>query len=115
MKLNERILIFFLDCLSRFACRLNAHRRVVLAQKFGGFAYRNIPTRKYLALKNIDRAFPNKSAQWKTQILKKSYSFFMEQFLLFFGFPESYGQTNIKVENKNLINDALKQKKECYT
>jgi len=111
MKLNEQIMIFFLDCLSRFACRLNAHRRVVLAQKIGGFAYRNIPTRKYLAFKNIDRAFPNKSDHWKTKILKKSYSFFMEQFLFFFGFPESYSQTNIQVENKKLIDDALKQKK----
>ena len=111
MKLNERIIIFFLHCLSCLAGRINPHRRVVIAQKIGGFVYQNITTRKYLALKNIDRAFPDKSDYWKTEILKKSYSFFMEQFLFFFGFPESFSQTNIQVENKILIDDALKQKK----
>jgi len=111
MKLNERIIIFFLHCMSFLAGRINPHRRVVIAQKIGGFVYRNITTRKYLALKNIDRAFPDKSDYWKIQILKKSYSFFMEQFLFFFGFPKSYNQTNIQVENKILIDDALKQKK----
>ncbi len=111
MKLNERIIIFFLHCLSCLASRINPHRRVVIAQKIGGFVYQNITTRKYLALKNIDRAFPDKSDYWKTEILKKSYSFFMEQFLFFFGFPESFSQTNIQVENKILIDDALKQKK----
>jgi len=111
MKLNERILFFFLHCLSHLAGKINPCKRVVWAQKLGGFVYRYIPTRKYLALKNIDRAFPNKSDYWKTGILKKSYSFFMEQFLFFFGFPESYNQTNIKVKNKSLIDEALKQKK----
>ena len=111
MKLNERILFFFLHCLSHLAGKINPCKRVVWAQKIGGFVYRYIPTRKYLALKNIDRAFPNKSDYWKTKILKKTYSFFMEQFLFFFGFPESYNQTNIKVKNKSLIDEALKQKK----
>ena len=111
MKLNERILFFFLHCLSHLVGNINPRRRVVWAQNIGGFVYRNIPTRKYLALKNISRAFPNKSDYWKTQILKNSYSFFMEQFLFFFGFPKSYSQINIKVKNKILIDEALKQRK----
>ena len=52
MKLNERIMFFFLHCLSRLAGKINPCRRVVWAQKIGGFVYRYIPTRKYLALSN---------------------------------------------------------------
>lgn len=111
MKLNERIIFALLHFLSHLARRMNPYSRVVWAQKIGGFAFRNIPTRKSLALKNIGRAFPEKSRKWKTQILKNCYSFFMEQFLFFLGFPESYTQTKIKVKNKYVMDEAMKGKK----
>ncbi len=111
MKLNERIIYIFLQFISFLSQKMNPQKRSNWAQKIGGFIYHYIPLRKSTALTNIDRAFPEKSKKWKHKILKNSYSFFMEQFLFFLGFPVSFEQSNIKVKNKNILDLGIEKKK----
>ena len=111
MKLNERIIFSLLHFLSYIARRMNPSERIIWAQKIGGFAFHYIPVRKSMALKNISKAFPEKSLKWKILLLKKCYAFVLEQFLFFLGFPESFEQTNIEVQNKSVVDKAIREKK----
>ncbi len=107
MKLNERICFFLLTFLSFFVRRLTPRDRTIWAQRIGGFVFHYISLRKSVALQNIDRAFPNKSIDFKLQTLKRSYSFFIEQFLFFLGFPESYQQIKMEIKNKDILDEAI--------
>ena len=111
MKLNEYLIFLLLKFLSCLARKINLQKRVILAQKISSFIYVFAPIRKTTAKNNINRAFPKYSKKMKEHILKKSYTFFMEQFLLFLGFPESYKQYNIRVENKNIFDSNLLKKR----
>ena len=111
MKLNEHFILFILKLVSCFSQKLNSKKRLVIAQRLGSIIYCYLPLRKKIAKQNIEKAFPHYSDKHKNNILKKSYTFFIEQFLIFLGFPNSYHQYNVIVNNKVILDNNLKKNK----
>jgi len=70
-----------------------------------------IPIRKDQYINNLKIAFPNKSDDWYKNLAKKGYSFFMDRFVQFFAFPNSFNKIKVNVKNKHILDDTLKLKK----
>jgi KDO2-lipid IV(A) lauroyltransferase len=70
-----------------------------------------IPIRKEQYLNNLKIAFPEESDGWYNDLAKNGYHFFMDRFVQFFSFPNSFSDLEINVKNREILNDALKLKK----
>ena len=57
------------------------------------------------------RAFPNQSEGWIENTLKNSYQFFAYNFIQFLAFPGAWETAQYDIHGKDVLDDALKQKK----
>lgn len=111
MNIREKFTYYFLHYLSRYLKQVSNKNRVRYTNWLAGFAYKYIPIRKNEAYKNIKLAFPNKNHQWIEQVLKGSYKTVVENFIDFLSISTTVQTTTFKIENKKIIDEALKKNK----
>ena len=111
MRFHHRLTYAVLTYFSLWLRRLSPSRRRRFANRLAGYIYRIIPLRKRQALRNIQRAFPDKSSNWHHSILQQCYRFFIRNFYLFLALPESYHSANIRVQGADVLKKAWLQKK----
>ena len=90
MKLTHKLTYKLLRCFSKWLQTRSHYRNQIFSQKLSGFFFHCIPIRKHVAASNIARSFPKRSSQWKLNVLKKCYQYFMHNFIQFFSFPSSF-------------------------
>jgi KDO2-lipid IV(A) lauroyltransferase len=70
-----------------------------------------IPLRKSVYLQNLRTAFPNHDEDWYNILAKTGYKFFMERFIEFFSFPNSFPKAIIKIVGQKKLDAAFKKGK----
>jgi len=111
MKLSHKITYKFLKTLS-FCLRTSPQwSRNLFSYIFFLILYYLVPIRKKLVLQNIKSAFPNKTNNWHISTAKRSYRFFINNFIQFFAFPKSFLKSKIIVKEQNLLDNTLKKEK----
>jgi len=111
MKPVEKISYLALNTLSNLLGHISQSGRQKCGDFLASIGYRIITTRKNEALSNIKRAFPEKSDNWHTQVLKEAYRFFSNMFTVFMSYPTVFRFITFTVSNKSILNEALKLNK----
>lgn len=111
MKLTHKLTYQSLRLFSKWLQKRSFYQNQLLSQKLSGLFFHFIPIRKPVAISNIARSFPQKSSQWKLNILKKCYQFFTHNFIRFLSFPSSYFLTSVSSKSKDILDMAIKQRK----
>jgi KDO2-lipid IV(A) lauroyltransferase len=62
-------------------------------------------------INNLKLAFPEKSSPWYLKTAKDSYKFFINNFVQFLAFPNTFFKSTITVKGKKLLNTTLYEKK----
>ncbi|MFH1852893.1 MAG: lysophospholipid acyltransferase family protein [Candidatus Neomarinimicrobiota bacterium] len=106
-RLTYRCLLLFSTWLSR----LSDKSRDKLAIHLAGFVYNWIPLRQTVALRNLQRAFPDRPARWYSDTLRQSYQFFLRLMLLFFSMRKKYPSLKITVTGRDHLDRAAAQGK----
>lgn len=107
MNLYHKFTYLSLNLFARWLRLLNDQTRDRLAIRLAAFIYNWVPLRKSTAVKNIARAFPDKSADWHEGVLRRCYQFFLRLACLFFVIPEKYPQLKIHVTGREALDAAL--------
>ena len=111
MKLTHKLTYKLLRCFSKWLQTRSHYRNQIFSQKLSGFFFHCIPIRKHVAASNIARSFPKRSSQWKLNVLKKCYQYFMHNFIQFFSFPSSFFSKSISIKGKKYLDRAIKKGK----
>ena len=111
MNYKEKFTYQFLQFLSRHLNNIDQRRRVFYVNVLAGFIYKFIPIRKKVALKNIKIAFPKQNLKWAKKVLKGSYRIVIKNFIDFLSIPAIVEQSNFKIKNLKILEDALNKNK----
>ena len=111
MKLTHNLTYELLRCFSKWLQTRSHYRNQIFSQKLSGFFFRCIPIRKHVAASNIALSFPKRSSQWKLNVLKNCYQFFIHNFIQFFSFPSSFFSKSISIKGKKYLDRAIKEGK----
>ena len=109
--IKDKLTYSFLKMIGRHFERLSHTKRILIANQFAAFVYNFIPIRRGEALKNIRRAFPDRSDLWITSILKSTYRLTCINFIELLSLPSAFKSLQFNVKNKSVIDDALAEKK----
>ncbi len=104
----HKLTYFLLKSVSRWFRSMSDSNRCLFAERFALFIYHHIQLRKEVALQNIIRAFPERSLNWHTKVLKNAYSFFVKNFIQFLSFPVDSSMT---INGKENFDSTLKKGK----
>ena len=107
MNYKEKFTYQFLRFLSRHLNNIDEKRRSFYISVLAGFIYKFLPIRKSVALKNIKIAFPKKDMKWTQKVLKNTYRIVIKNFIDFLSIPVIIKSSNFKINNLNVLNDAL--------
>ncbi len=111
MKLSHKITYIFLKTLS-FCLRFSPQWvRNLLSNILYAILYYLIPIRKKQVFENLELAFREKTSAWYFKTAKDSYKFFINNFIQFFAFPNSFLKSKITVKGQKLLNNTLKDGK----
>lgn len=111
MSLYHKLTYHVLKSFGNILRSLSSKNRYIISQNIASILYNFIPKRKETAISNIKIAFPSKSSIEVNQILKDCYQFFTYNFIQFMAFPPKYDSLKIKVDGREILNDALKDDK----
>ena len=111
MNYKEKFTYQFLQFLSRHLNNIDQRRRFFYVNVLAGFIYKFIPIRKKVALKNIKIAFPKQNLKWAKKVLKGSYHIVIKNFIDFLSIPAIVEQSNFKIKNLKILEDALNKNK----
>ena len=111
MNYKEKFTYQFLQFLSRHLNNIDQRRRFFYVNVLAGFIYKFIPIRKKVALKNIKIAFPKQNLKWAKKVLKGSYRIVIKNFIDFLSIPAIVEQSNFKIKNLKILEDALNKNK----
>ena len=111
MKAIEKISYFLLKGCARWLRGLSQSMRQKLSDGMASLGFNFITKRKDAALANIKHAFPKKNSKWHFDILKGTYCFFLENFIVFMSFPQVFQKINYSISGKSLLDDALQKGK----
>ena len=111
MSLYHKLTYHVLKSFGNILRSLSSKNRYIISQNIASILYNFIPKRKETAISNIRIAFPSKSSIEVNQILKDCYQFFTYNFIQFMAFPPKYDSLKIKVDGREILNDALKNDK----
>ena len=109
MRFHHKLSFASLTLFSRWLSSLSETERNRLGIRIAGLAYYFLGLRKKDASKNIAIAFPEKSGDERTLLLKKTYSFFAQSFLQFLSLPKSFRFVDFDVEGKELLENSLEK------
>ncbi len=109
MRFHHKLSFASLTLFSRWLSSLSETERNRLGIRIAGLAYYFLGLRKKDASKNIAIAFPEKSGDEHTLLLKKTYSFFAQSFLQFLSLPKSFRFVDFDVEGKELLENSLEK------
>lgn len=79
----------------------------IIAYLFFFVLFYLIPIRKSEYLKNLQTAFPDQSKNWYKRLAKRGYLFFMDQFVRFFAFPNSYQDIEFEISGRDYLDQAF--------
>lgn len=85
--------------------------RRIISYIFYLIIYYLIPIRKTEYLSNLKIAFPNQTPVYYKKLSKRGYKFFMNQFVHFFAFPESFNEAKLKIVGRGKLDNAYKRGK----
>jgi len=108
MRLSHKATYIFLKFLSNCLRISPQWIQKIFSTSLFVILYYLVPIRKERVLKNLQLAFPDKPSDWYKKTAKRSYRFFIINFIQFFAFPKSYLRSNIKIKGEKLLIDTLK-------
>ena len=111
MGLYHKITYYTLKSFSSLLKTLSNRSLYVISQNIASILYHYIPKRKLTALANIQTAFPNKPPNEIDGILRNCYQFFTYNFIQFMAFPPKPNSLKIKIDGRQILNEALKNNK----
>ena len=111
MTFKDKLTYTILNKFSNFTGKLSETSRDRLVKRLASFFYYFIPIRKNQAFDNIKKAFPNKDHKWIKKQLKGAYNIVTYNFIDFLSISKSYSQMKFRIENQNILDDAIIQNK----
>ena len=78
---------------------------------FYNLLFHLLKMRRSVVIQNLERAFPGKEKSWYNSIAAQCYKFYVEDFLEFLSFPRYFNHEQIKFNNIQILDDALKENK----
>ncbi len=108
MRLSHKVTYLFLKFLSNCLRISPKWIKNIFSTFLFLILYYLVPIRKKQVFMNLQLAFPDKSANWYKNSAKRSYKFFINNFIQFFAFPKSYLRNNITIKGEKLLIDTLK-------
>lgn len=108
MRPLDHITYFSLILLSRGLKSLSIFARTTFSKRLASFLYHHVPVRKKTALRNIQKAFPDKQELWHKTVLKSSYMYFSKNFIEFLS---STGHYTLASETKQELDKTLEKRK----
>ena len=111
MKLNHQFTYLLLIGMKRILSSMKAQSRYKLAVSITNIACHYFPFRKAVAKMNLHQAFPSLSEKRILQILKKTYLFFIHNFIEFIAIPKSWESIKISVKGEHLLASCLNENK----
>ena len=111
MNLKDKLTYRILNKFSIITGKLSENTREKLTRLLSGFFYYFVPIRKKQALDNIKKAFPDKDPRWIKKQLKGAYRIVTNNFIDFLSISRSYSKMRFRIENQNILDDAINQNK----
>ena len=111
MTFKDKLTYTILNKFSNFTGKLSETSRDKLVKWLASFFYYFVPIRKNQAIDNIKKAFPNKDDKWIKKQLKGAYNIVTNNFVDFLSISKSYSQMKFRIENQNILDDAIIQNK----